>query len=118
MQRQLDCDILVSGHTHRFSAYESGARTTTARPPMPAHQCPPNPKPHPKPQPSPHPEQVRMVDTVGEDKSTNAQVEQSVTVSSAAAQPAELLALLRQLMVADFKVIVFFVTARPTRLQP
>ena len=39
MQRQLDCDILVSGHTHRFSAYESGARTTTARPPMPAHQC-------------------------------------------------------------------------------
>jgi len=23
MQRQLDCDIFVSGHTHRFSAYES-----------------------------------------------------------------------------------------------
>jgi len=45
-------------------------------------------------------------------------VEQSVTVSAAAAQPAELLALLRQLMVADFKVIVFFVTARRTRLQP
>ena len=53
MQRQLDCDILVSGHTHRFSAYESGARTTTARPPLPAHHCPPNPKPHPKPHPKP-----------------------------------------------------------------
>lgn len=86
--------------------------------PHPNRNPHPHPKPHPKPQPSPHPEQVRMVDTVGEDKSTNAQVEQSVTVSSAAAQPAELLALLRQLMVADFKVIVFFVTARPTRLQP
>ena len=23
MQRQLDCDILVTGHTHAFSAYEA-----------------------------------------------------------------------------------------------
>jgi len=59
---------------------------------------------------------VRMVDTVGEDKQTNAQVEQSATVCAAAAQPAELLALLRQLMVGEFKVIVFFVTARLTQL--
>ena len=57
-----------------------------------------------------------MVDTVGEDKSTNAQVEQSATVCTAEAQPAELLALLRQLMVGEFKVIVFFVTARLTQL--
>ena len=46
---------------------------------------------------------VRMVDTVGEDKQTNVQVEQSATVCAAAAQPAELLALMQQLMVGDFK---------------
>ena len=40
MQRQLDCDIFVSGHTHRFSAYESGAASAThppTHPPTTAH---------------------------------------------------------------------------------
>ena len=45
--------------------------------PQPNRNPHPHPKPHPEPHPRPHPEQVRMVDTVGEDKSTNAQVEQS-----------------------------------------
>ena len=41
MQRQLDCDIFVSGHTHRFSAYESGAAPTRTRGPAPAGSRPP-----------------------------------------------------------------------------
>ena len=59
---------------------------------------------------------ARMVDTVGEDSQTNVQVEQSATVTPMAAQPAELLALLRQLMQGEYKVVVFFVTARLTQL--
>ena len=58
-----------------------------------------------------------MVDTVGEEVSTASAVEQSATTTSLGAQPAELLALLGQLMTGDdYKVVVFFVTARLTQL--
>ena len=58
-----------------------------------------------------------MVDTVGAEVSTADAVEQSATVTSMAAQPAELLALMAQLMTGDdYKVVVFFVTARLTQL--
>lgn len=60
----------------------------------------------------------QLVDTVGhEETQTNAQVEQSSTVSATAAQPAELLALIRQLTgSAGYKIVVFFTTARLTQL--
>ena len=58
-----------------------------------------------------------LVDTVGSEVSTAAAVEQSATVCSMGAQPAELLALMTQLMTGDdYKVVVFFVTARLTQL--
>mmetsp|Transcript_5566 Transcript_5566/g.17563 ORF Transcript_5566/g.17563 Transcript_5566/m.17563 type:complete len:603 (-) Transcript_5566:558-2366(-) len=61
---------------------------------------------------------AQLVDTVGhEETQTNAQVEQSSTVSATAAQPAELLALIRQLTgSAGYKIVVFFTTARLTQL--
>ena len=48
---------------------------------------------------------AKMVDTVGEESNTNAQVAQSATVCAAAAQPAELFTLLQQLMVGEYKVV-------------
>lgn len=61
---------------------------------------------------------VQLVDTVGaEETQTNAQVDQSATVGATAAQPAELLALIRQLTdKPGYKLVVFFVTARLTQL--
>ena len=60
---------------------------TSKPPPNPVPHPDPTPNPNPNPKsspqpltPTPRPNQVRMVDTVGEDKSTNAQVEQSATV--------------------------------------
>lgn len=60
----------------------------------------------------------QLVDTVGhEETQTNAQVEQSSTVSATAAQPAELLALIRQLTATPgYKIVAFFTTARLTQL--
>ena len=62
---------------------------------------------------------MALVDTVGADEQTNAQVAQSATVTASENMPAELLTLLEGITRgADYKVVVFFVTARPTRLQP
>ena len=60
---------------------------------------------------------TKLIDTVGEETSTNTQVDQHVTLTTMANQPAELLALVGQLTAErPFKLVVFFVTARLTQL--
>ena len=60
---------------------------------------------------------AKMVDTVGEETQTATAVEQSAIVTTMEGQPAELLALLQTLATgADYKVVVFFTTARLTQL--
>mmetsp|Transcript_18252 Transcript_18252/g.58785 ORF Transcript_18252/g.58785 Transcript_18252/m.58785 type:complete len:617 (+) Transcript_18252:405-2255(+) len=63
------------------------------------------------------PDRTKLVDTVGEETNTNAQVEQASTVTSLGGQAPELFALVQEATAEPgYKVVVFFTTARLTQL--